>query len=199
MQSLELLSSKELGVVSLAGESEGEFRVRLQQAAREQRDQATEALRAKYTPKREALEERVRKAQQAMDREKEQAQGAKLQAAISFGATLLGAFTGRKKLSATTLGRATTAVRGVGRSLDQAGDVGRAEDSVEALAQKVKELDAAFQEEVAALETKLDSTNIALESVSVKPRKSDIAIKLTALVWLPYSISAAGEAVAAWE
>ncbi|MHB1344361.1 MAG: ATP-binding protein [Thermoleophilia bacterium] len=198
-QTLDLLAAKELGMVSLAGESEADFRVRLQQAAREQRDAATDALRAKYAPKLSALDERVRKAQQVVEREKEQAKGAKLQTAISFGATLLTAFTGRKKLSAGTLGRATTAVRGAGRSLDQSGDVGRAEESVEALLQKKKDLDAAFNEEVSALEARLDPAGIALEALSVKPRKSDISVKLTALVWLPYAISNAGEAVAAWE
>ncbi len=52
-----------------------------------------------------------------------------MQTAISFGATLLGAFTGRKLLSSGTLGRATTTMRDVGRSVDESGDVKRAEET----------------------------------------------------------------------
>ncbi len=56
-----------------------------------------------------------------------------LQVAISIGATVIGAFLGRKAISATTLGRATTAARGAGRVLKERQDVGRAQETVEAL------------------------------------------------------------------
>ena len=69
--------------------AERDFRVRLQQIAREQRDEAVEKLRRKYAPKFEQLEERKRRAEQAVERETEQAKGQKMQTAISFGATLL--------------------------------------------------------------------------------------------------------------
>jgi len=116
-QRLELFESPTLDVVSNPGESERDFRVRLQQLGREQRDEAVEKLRRKYAPKLEQLEERKRRAEQAVAREAEQAKGQKVQTAISFGATLLSSFLGRKRTSLSTIGRATTAVRGVGRSM----------------------------------------------------------------------------------
>ena len=119
--------------MSGAGESEGEFRGRLQLKAREQRDALSEELRTRYAPRLASLEERIRKAQLAIEREQEQAKGQKLQTAISFGATILSAFTGRKLTSLSTLGRATTAARGVGRTLDQSGEVERAKDNLESL------------------------------------------------------------------
>ncbi len=144
-QEVALLRSPSLKQVSRPDESEGDFRVRLQQAAREQRDAMTDALREKYAPKLAALDERIRKAEQAVNREAEQARGAQMQTAISVGATVLGALFGRKKFSTSTMGRATTAVRGVSRSMDQAGDVGRAKDTVESLKQRQADLQAEFQ------------------------------------------------------
>ncbi|HET7287286.1 MAG TPA: hypothetical protein VFI71_07440, partial [Pyrinomonadaceae bacterium] len=185
-QRLELLESPTLNVVSNPGESERDFRVRLQQIAHEERDEAVEKLRRKYAPKFAQLEERKRRAEQAVAREAEQAQGQKVQTAISFGATLLSSFLGRKKASLTTLGRATTAARGVSRSMKESQDVGRAEDNVAAVTQKIADLEAEFQAETAALENTFDPQTEPLEKVSLKPTKANIAVKLVTLAWAPY-------------
>ncbi len=108
---LELFESPNLDVASNPGETERDFRVRMQQIARERRDDAVEKLRRKYAPKFEQLEERKRRAQQIVERQMDQAQGQKYQTAISFGATLLGSLLGRKKAGLGTLGRATTTAR----------------------------------------------------------------------------------------
>jgi hypothetical protein len=197
-QRLELLESTSLDIVSDPGESERDFRVRLQQLAREQRDEAVEKLRRKYAPKFEQLEERKRRAEQAVARETEQAKGQKMQTAISFGATLLGSFLGRKRASLSTLGRATTAVRGVGRSMKESQDVDRAEDNVAAVTQRLSDLEAEFRAETAALERSLDPQTEQLEKVSLKPTKANIAVKLVTLAWAPYWHEG-GEVKPAWE
>jgi len=198
-QRLELLESPTLDIVSNPGEAERDFRVRLQQIAREQRDEAVEKLRRKYAPKIEQLEDRKRRAEQAVERETEQAKGQKIQTAISFGATLLSSFMGRKKTSMSTIGRATTAVRGVSRSMKEAQDVGRAEDNVAAITQKLADLDAEFQAETAALERTFDPQTEQLDKVSLKPTKANIAVKLLTLAWAPYWHDESGETRPAWE
>lgn len=198
-QKLELLESPSLEVASNPGESERDFRVRLQQFAREQRDGAAEKLRQKYAPKIAALEEKARRAQQAVDREAEQSKSQKMQTAISFGATLLSSFMGRKAVSLTTLGRATTAARSVGRSMKEAEDVGRAQETVAAVNQQMAELDAQFKAETEAIEKAIDPQTEALEKISLKPKKTNIAIKLFTLAWAPYWQDAQGTATPAWE
>jgi hypothetical protein len=186
-QRLELFESEALDVASNPGESERDFRVRLQQLAREQRDGAVEELRQKYAPKIDQLNERKRRAEQAVEREAEQAKGQKLQTAISFGATLLSSFMGRKTVSLSTLGRATTAVRGVGRSMKESEDVSRAQDNVEAIDQQLVALDQQFKDETAKLEQAYDPQTEELGKVSLKPTKTNIAVKFMSLVWAPYS------------
>jgi len=109
---LELLRDPASGAVSRPSESERDFRVRIREASRAERDERVEALRKKYAPKRAALEERLRRAQQSETREREQVSQQGVQAAISIGATILGAVLGRKTVSVGNIGRATTAARG---------------------------------------------------------------------------------------
>jgi hypothetical protein len=195
---LELMESPRLKMVSNPGESEGDFRVRLQLIAREQRDAAIEKLRQRYAPKIAQLEEKKRRSEQAVAREAEQAKSHKLQTAISFGATLLSSFMGRKTLSLTTLGRATTAARGVGRSMKEAEDVGRAQDTVEAVSQKIVELDEQFKSDVEALDRSFDPQTEPLEKVSLKPTKSNINVKLVTFAWAPYWRDGQGQLTSAW-
>ncbi len=198
-QKVELLQSPSLGQTSNVDESERDFRIRLQQAAREGRDAAAEKLRQKYAPKIAALEERKRRAEQAVARESEQAKSQKLQTAISFGATLLSSFMGRKSLSLTTLGRATTAARGVSRSMKESEDIGRAQESVGAIDQQMAELDAQFKAETEALEKSFDSQTETLGTVVLKPTKANISVKILGLAWLPYWRDAQAQTTPAWQ
>jgi hypothetical protein len=195
---LELMESPRLKIVSNPGESERDFRVRLQQLAREQRDAEVEKLRNRYAPKIAQLEEKKRRAEHAVAREAEQAKGQKLQTAISVGATLLSSFMGRKTLSMTTLGRATTAARGVGRSMKESEDVDRAQETVETMSQRILELDAQFKADVEMLDRSFDPQTEPLEKVSLKPTKSNIDIKLVTFAWAPYWRDTRGQVTPAW-
>ena len=198
-QKIELLKSPSLGLISNPDELERDFRVRLQQIAREQRDGAVEKLRQKYAPKIAALEERRQRAEQAVDREAEQAKGQKMQTAISFGSTLLSSFLGRKTVSVSTLGRATTAARGVSRSMKEARDVERAEETLASVQERLADLDAQFRVETEAIEKTVDPQTEALETIALKPTKANIDIRLLSLAWAPYWHDMHGQASPAWK
>lgn len=198
-QKLDILKSPGTGEISRPGESERDFRVRCQQAVREQRDNLIEQLRQKYAPRIAGLQDRIRRAQQAVDRESAQASQAKLQTAISFGTTLLGALLGRKAVSASTLGRATTAARGVSRSMKEQQDIGRASESVEALQGQLADLEAELKTETQTLETGSNAQGEQLETISVKPKKTNISVQLVALAWAPFWRGQSGTITPAWE
>ncbi|MHB1007251.1 MAG: ATP-binding protein [Chloroflexota bacterium] len=183
-EKLELLRSARTGLISKPGEGEREFRIRMQTAAREKRDEATDKLRQKYGPRMASLQERIRRAEQAVAREQEQARQAQMQTAVSLGATLLGAFLGRKSVSGN-IGRASTAARGIGRSLGQSGDVGRAQETMGALRSQLDDLESEFRSEADALEAALDPASEELEPIAVRPKKADIVVDTVALVWVP--------------
>ena len=185
-QTLELLKSPSLKESSQPEESERDFRVRLQQAGREKRDESVGKLRSAYAPKIAALEERIRRAEQAAEREREQASQQKMQTAVSIGATLLGAFLGRKAVSTSTMGRAATAARAGSRAWKEAQDVTRAVETVEALKQQLSDLEAQFAAETKALELAMGPATEAFDTVTVKLKKSNITVRLVALCWMPH-------------
>jgi len=197
-QVINLLQSPSLKDVSQPGEDERDFRIRIGQIAREKRDEMVEALRKKYAPKIATLQERLRKAQAAVEKQQEQAKQAKMQTALSIGATLLGAFTGRKTFSSSTISKATGAARRAGRAFEESGDVSRANDTVESVQQQLTDLQAQFDSESAALAEKVDSLTETLETISVKPKKTDIIIQLVSLAWAPYWQDEQGNVTPAW-
>jgi hypothetical protein len=177
------------------GESEGEFRVRLQQCWREGRDAMVEKIRQKYGSKIATLQERLRRAQQAVEREREQSQGQTLNAVVSVGAGLFGALFGRKKMATA----ATSVLREAGRARRGAGDVDRAEETVAALEQQLRELQAQVESEIAGVKDSVDASNAPLQVVAVKPKKTNIQVRLLTLAWVPYGDAGNGELRPAWE
>src|SRR5262249_61806633 len=111
------------------------------------RDRTLDVVRRKFAPRQAALEEKLRRANQSVERESEQASGQKLQMAISVGATLVGALLGRKAVNVGTIGRATTAARGFGRTMKESEDIERAKQNLAALEEQRKQMDAEFAAE----------------------------------------------------
>ncbi len=183
-EKIELLRHREIGLTSKPGETERDFRIRLQEASRTARDEAVEAVRRKYGAKQAALAERLRRAEAGVARESEQASQQKLQTALSFGATIMGALLGRKAVSASTLGRATTAARGVGRSMKETSDVKRASETVEAVRAQASELDDQVREETQALAAAFDRP-VELERVTLLPKRGQVLVHFVALGWDP--------------
>ena len=197
-QKMELFRSPSTKEVSTPDESERDFRVRLQQAGREQRDKGAEMLRQKYASKITTLQERIRRAELAKEKQQTESRSSQVQAAISVGASILGAFLGRKTISASNIGRATTAIRSAGRVMKESQDVGAAEENVAALQQQLADLEAQFKSESDALAAATDPLNEKLETISIKPTKANIAVKLVALAWAPHWRDTKGTLTAAW-
>jgi hypothetical protein len=181
-QALTIYSAKSLKLTSAAGESERDFRVRVQMAAREARDAQVERLRAKYATKIARATEKVRKAEETVGREQQQVGQQRLQTAVSVGATIFGALLGRKMVSTSTLGRATTAARGVSRSMKETEDVAKAQERVTLAQRELAELRQQIEEEAAAVSSTADPQ---IETVTIKPKRGSVDVRLVALVWMP--------------
>lgn len=197
-QRLELLRSPGFKLIAAPDESERDFHLRIQHMAREQRDAAVDALRKKYAPRLTTLQERLRKAEQAVEREQAQARQAGLQTAVNVGSTLLGALLGRKTVSASTMGRAATTAKSVGRASQQREDVARAEETVQILQGQLAGLQVEFDAETQALAAKMEQLATQVDRLAIKPRKTDISVQLVSLVWMPHWQDEAEGLLAAW-
>ncbi len=189
-QTLELWRDPATRLLSEPDESRAEFAARIAQQRREARDLEVEKLRASYAPRLATLEGRVRRAEAKLEREQAQVGQQTMQTAISVGATLLGALFGRKVASVGTVGRATTAARGVGRVAREKADVERVRDELEVLRGQLDDLEAELEGRLGEIRAAADGGD--LESVEIKPRKSDIDVQTLALLWVPWLQGAAG-------
>jgi hypothetical protein len=181
---LEVWRHRESNLTSRPDETEGDFKVRVQDAARALRDSAVESVRQKYAAKQAALAERLRRAEAVVTRESEQSSQQKLQAAVSIGATLVGALFGRKAISTGTLGRATTAARGMSRTMKEAGDVQRASESAEAVRAQISQLEDQIRADTQAIAANFDRAPL-LERETLLPKRGQVSVQLIALGWDP--------------
>jgi len=184
---LSLWTSELSGLVSAPDESEREFRLRVAQTLREQRDEALAKLRAKHAPKLAALEERKRKREQALEVQREQASSAKLSTALSFGSALLGAFLGGRKSLSGHAGRAASAARGVSRSSKESSDVDRATQDLGAVDEQLRALQDELDAAAAELAASYDPSRDTLSARELAPKKSAIVVRAVVLAWAPHA------------
>ncbi len=195
---VELLHSAATKLTSNPGETERDFRIRLQQKSREERDARVETLRGKYATKLASLQERIRRAEQAVAREQAQASQAKVDTMISVGSAILGAVFGRGKIGAGTVSKVGTAARGMGRAAQQSSDVTRANESVQALQQQYADLEAQLTAEIDALGMTYDAQSESLQVMPIKAKSGDIQLQIVALAWVPFVRDADGATRAGW-
>lgn len=189
---VELLRSPSQGCCAQVGESEKDFRLRLQQSFREQRDRMVEDLRKKYATKKTTLEEKIRRAEQVLLKEEEQSRQQKMQTAVSIGTSFLGALLGRRKVSLTSLGKASTAMRSVGRSVKESQDITRAQENLTVLGEQLQQLEQALNEEISQFDNQANPMEETFEVVPIRPKKTDIKVELAALLWIPFWVDPHG-------
>jgi hypothetical protein len=165
------------------GESEAEFRARISLNLREQRDAEVDRLRKKYAPRLQTLQDQQVRAQQKVAKEQSQLSQQKLQTALNVGATILGAFFGRKVASATNISRVATAARSASRIGNESNDVDQAAGSLETITQRLTDLQVELEQEIAKIQGELDPSAMTFDSIEVKPRKTDTLVSEVALLW----------------
>lgn len=179
-QGITFWESKVRKVVSRPAESERDFRIRLADLAREERDAKADRLRARYEERFRSLEERLRRAEQAVERKRADSQQAMLSTGVAALGGVLGALFGSRR---GQIGRASSAVRGAGRVARTRQEVAHAGETVEAVRARIAELEAELQGELRRLEVSI--ADEPLEQVTVRPALNAIALRLVALAWVP--------------
>jgi hypothetical protein len=197
-QKLDLFRSALAGLTSEPEETERDFRERLLLSSREDRDGRAQKLREQYAAQIRTLQERSRRYELQLEREKSQSSRQKINTAISIGATILGAFLGRKAVSTSTVSKAGTAARSASRAMEEAGDVHRAKENLEQIKQEIADLEAKFKEELHTFESKTDLATEKFETLSVWPKKGSMTVELIALVWVPRFVAEDGTEREAW-
>ncbi len=170
--------------VSRPGETERDFRIRLQQQARERRDFELDRLRQRYAGRIASLQQKLQRAEQRIAQEKDQYGAQWVQTGISVGATVLGALMGRKSMSVGTLGRATTAARQASRITREKEDLQQAEEVKATVQQELADLDKQMQAEADQLSQSFDPQTETLQQMVVRPTKADVLVQQIGILWV---------------
>lgn len=184
-QRAEVFACPALKAWSQLGETEGDFRARLQLQAREARDAAVKKLRDDATKKITTLEGQLRTAQGQLDRQKAESNAAKMQAGVSVLGGILGAVFG-KKAGLGSITRGSSAISKGTAAYKQMQDVSAAEAKVEGVGSQIQTLQQDLETQAAEIAAQFDTSAIALETESLKPAKTDVKVDLVALLWLPF-------------
>ncbi len=198
-ETITLYRNERFRLTSAPGESEGDFRVRLQAVASEKRDQAIAKLRKRYAGKTTTLENRLMRAEQAIAREQEQASKKTLDTAVSIGTAILGAVLGRKRISSTSATRVGTAIKTAGGARKEAADVARAKQTAEKVRADLEALNQQLEEELDALDTAFDAQAEELQEITVRAKATDVHVPVLALAWMPYAPDSKGRLRPAWD
>ncbi|MBA2667045.1 MAG: ATP-binding protein [Trueperaceae bacterium] len=182
-QPIVVYESKEMKLVSNAGESERDFRIRLSERSREARDAQADHIRQRYESRFRTLQDRLRRAEQAATRRAAQSQQAILNTGVAVLGGLLGAMMGGNAKG--QLGRASTAARGAGRVAQTRQENTMAGETVAAVRAQVDELEHELRAELHRLED-APVGEAPLDEVAVRPNLNAISMRVVALAWLPY-------------
>lgn len=188
-RTLTVLRSNDLKLTSQPGESERDFRARASQAAREYRDQAKERVQTRYATKLDALQRKIHTAEARVAREKSELREASLATTVSLGESILGSLFGRKLFSRTNVSKVSRTARSVSKAQQQHADVAQAEAALARLQQEYAELNSKLEQELAKIAQEYHPDRLKLETVAIRPRKSDIQVDSVRLVWIPVSAS----------
>ncbi len=174
-KSLELFSCKSLKLESKVDEAKGDFMARIYDELRVRKDLQIEKLKIDLEGKEEALSLKLAKLNEKIDKE----QSDSTSSLFSTGAAILGALFGKSSTS-TKIGQVVSKGSKLFKERD---DVSRVEESAGVLATEIKALDDELLIKSNEISSLFVIENYPIETVSVKPRKSDINILLCGVVW----------------
>jgi hypothetical protein len=181
---LEIYFSPALNTFSQPGETEGDFKIRMAHAAREQRDKAVDDVRNKHVKALKVQQDRVSKAMERLEAQKSQVNSARLATAMRVGTSLLGAFLGGKS-GVKSVASATT-VTGVTRAFQQSQQVSTAENELDRVKEDLVLVESKIESEIEAVKEKFDPHLLALEKVRLTPLKKNVTPRAVGILWLPY-------------
>lgn len=184
--------SPKLKMVSEIDEDERDFRIRLQHEAHEYRDEAIEALKKKYATRITTLEDRLRRAQQALEKQSTLSNQKKMDAMVSAGTAIFSALVGRKSVSATSLSRVGTAVRSTSRAMKSGESISQAQDTLQSVENQLETLKLELEAQVEKVSENYNVLEERLETIEVRATSTNITMHIVALAWVAYQKNSDG-------
>lgn len=178
---IELFSSKELKLLSDPDEEIADFKSRMLDFIRVEKDKAVERLTEQYGKKEEKLEKDFIKLQEKLEKEEADVKAITTQSALTLGSSVLGALLGRTKVG--TLNTGVTGLNRASRILKEKKDVEQVKKKIDTLSENIQKLEEELKQNIENMAGKFDIDNYPVETISIKPKKSDIFGINVSILW----------------
>ncbi len=187
-ESMRLWKCESLDETSRAGEDERAFQARLVPLLEKQLRAQREKLERSFAAKLADADEKIRRAQARVETQKLQLLtrlGRLAWAVVDTAASAVGrGLPGRRR----SLGSA------ISTTATERGQQSNAQANLEKAIEAKDRLEQELREKLTALESEFDPSRVQIESIELKPQKSDIEVDEVSLLWLPFKVDAAGAA-----
>ncbi len=173
-------------------ESTEGFRMRLQLAAREARDQEIDKLHDSYDSKFRSLEEKIRREERDLDEAKAEKSSRRTDELFNVVETVFGGvFGGRRRKSMNSV----STKRRMARKANE--KVNEIREDLESLDEAKLFLEQELRDKINAISRKWESLPEGIIEKEIKPRRSDVVVENVILAWHPFWIDPNGNAYSA--
>ncbi len=179
-QTLKISVQPDLDIARDPDEDDRHFRIRLQQAAREQRDAEVDKLTKTYAKQIETLNDRLARAQQGLSEAEAKAQARQTEKMVNLGESVFNFFTGKSTRRAVS-----SATSKWNQASAAVANVEEAKQNIAKLQDDIQELEGKLAAEVEQITARWESAEATLVSDELKPRRSDVDIQYVTLGWAP--------------
>jgi hypothetical protein len=175
-----LYHSPLLKIYSKSNESKADFILKLNQIARETRDEEVDKIEQKYSKELEKLKVRLDKSQDTLIKKQSTASSLKQEALLSAGESVVGMFMGRRSTRS-----ASKAMNKYQKSKTVAADIDKAQKDIVSINEEMGSLENELKMRIEEIKQKREKEINEIKEVVVQPKKSDIEIRMVSLVWIP--------------
>ncbi|RME41704.1 MAG: hypothetical protein D6796_15500, partial [Caldilineae bacterium] len=177
---LPLTVQPELGIAQMPGETLRAFKIRLQHAARERRDEEVDKLERKYEKQIDRLRDKLRRQERELAADEAEYEARKREEMLGIGESVVGFFLGRR--STRAISRAATKRRMTTKAKM---DIEETKEEIEDLKAEIAELETELKEATEEITNRWVEALENLTTEEIAPRRTDVNVHLVALAWLP--------------
>lgn len=181
----------DLEMYQQSGESREQFMLRIQQLAREERDEEMDELKDKYETKFDRLSEKMRNEEQDIEEAESDLKGRRTDELVGVAETIFSVFGRRRRKSFSSVSTKRRMVRKAKQNVEDS------REDLEQLHLEYKELEVEVSEKITEIREKWEAKVKDIEEKEIKPRRSDVIVDKVILAWIPYWVSPDNQKVSA--
>ncbi|MGB6681094.1 MAG: hypothetical protein WBF08_07220, partial [Candidatus Bathyarchaeia archaeon] len=178
---LELRKHKKLNIFQYPNENVRDFTIRLQQAARERRDEEIDKLNDKHSKQIDRLRNKLRKLERGLSSDEAEYEARKREEMLGIGGTVIGVLMGRRPTSA-----GTTISRRRRMSTKAKMDVEETKEDIVELKKDIDDLEKELKEATSEISARWENIGEEIITEKIRPQRTDIQLQLMALGWVPF-------------